>query len=183
MPWPTSWTAALLSHPPRSRMKRCSARLSAFRRNCCRTGSRPLIPRSAWTPSLAGVSATNTHPNLQNLYAAHTWTNQLFAGVVFYYINCCIHTRLKLFSHSFHLHRASTWRPPVPHWSNVWRDDSRHKEALPVLQEWHHRCSERPGPRCRHLHILRRPVSCHHLRRTSGYVCNAYLYETCCCMQ
>lgn len=39
-------------------MKRCSPHLLAFSRNCSGTGSRPLIPRPAWTPSLAGVSAT-----------------------------------------------------------------------------------------------------------------------------
>lgn len=73
-----------------------------------------------------------------------------------------------LFSSSLHFFRVFTWRPSVPYWPTIRRDASRHKEALPILQEWHDRCTKLPGSRCRHLHLLRRPVSCHHLRRAAG---------------
>lgn len=77
---------------------------------------------------------------------------------------------LTAFLCSFYSEWGFCWRSPFTHRSAIRRDDSRHKETLPILQEWPHRCPKRPGSGRHYFHLLCCFVSCHHLWRPAGCV-------------
>lgn len=159
MLWLTSWTVASSSHLLKSKTKPCSRQLSTSRKSYWRTGTRPPIHWPVGIPRLAGV------PEISVLeFRMPCSTHRVLNKKMLKCFPCIF--RLP----SFHLHGTSTGRSLVPYWSTVWWDDSRYQETLPALQEWHHRCTECPGPRCCHLHLLCCSVSRHHLWRIARCV-------------